>query len=67
MKSAELIEGPEAYQRFENAMLAVLAVPRAIVQRRIEEHRKQADLSPRKSGPKRKAKPAASASHDPAA
>ena len=64
MKSPDMIEGPEAYRRFENAMRTVLAVPRAVVQQRLEEHRRQADLNPRKRGPKRKAKP--SASPDPA-
>ena len=59
MKSSEMIEGPEAYQRFENTMRTILAAPRAVIQQRIEEHKRQADLNPRKRGPKRKAKPAA--------
>jgi len=53
---AEMIEGPEAYQRFESAMTAILAVPHAEVQRRIAEHKKQAALNPRKRGPKPKRK-----------
>jgi len=51
-----MIEGPEAYQRFENGMKAVLAVPHAVIQERIEAHRKQAELNPNKRGPKRKVK-----------
>lgn len=57
--ATQMIEGPDAYLRFENAMRAVLAVPRSVVQQRIQEHRKQADLNPRKRGPKRKVKPSA--------
>jgi hypothetical protein len=53
---AEMIEGREAWERFENAMRALVVVPRAVVQQRIEEHRRQADLNPRKRGPKRKPK-----------
>lgn len=35
-----MIEGPQAFQRFESAMKKVLAVPHSEIQRRIEEHRK---------------------------
>jgi hypothetical protein len=49
-----MIEGPEAYKRFETAMKAVVAVPRAKVQAQIEEHKKQAALNPNKRGPKKK-------------
>lgn len=66
MKAPEMIEGPEAYQHFENAMRAALAVPRAVVLQRIEAQRKQADLNPRKRGPKRKVTSSASVSPDPA-
>ena len=60
----EMVEGSEAYKRFETAMKGIIAVPRAKVQARIEDHRKQAALNPNKRGPKRKANPPAS--HDPA-
>jgi hypothetical protein len=53
---AEMIEGPEAYSRFKNALKAVVAVPHAEVQRRIEEHRKEAAKNPNRRGPKPKAK-----------
>jgi hypothetical protein len=51
----EYVEGPEAWTRFKSGMGQVLAVPHAEVQRRIEEHRKEAARNPNKRGPKRKA------------
>ena len=51
-----MIEGPEAYRRFEKTMKAVLAVPHAVIQQRIEEHRRQSALNPNRRGPKRKVK-----------
>lgn len=56
----EMIEGPEAFTRFRNAMKAILAVPHSEIKTRIEEHRKQADLNPNRRGPKRKIKASAS-------
>lgn len=52
----EMIEGSEAFQRFRDGMKAVLAVPHAVVQKRIEEHRAQAAQNPNRRGPKRKAR-----------
>jgi hypothetical protein len=49
-----MIEGPEAYTRFEKAMKRVLSVPHSVIQKRIEEHRKEAAKNPNKRGPKRK-------------
>jgi hypothetical protein len=50
----DMIEGTQAFTRFENTMKKVLSVPKAEVQRRIEEHRKEAELNPNKRGPKPK-------------
>jgi hypothetical protein len=59
MKPAtEYHEGPEAWNRFESAMKAVLKVPHSEIKKRIEEHRKQAALNPNRRGPKPKRKPA---------
>jgi hypothetical protein len=50
----EYVEGKEAWARFEGAMKKVLAVPHSEIQRRIEEHRKEAAKNPNKRGPKPK-------------
>ncbi|HWB87223.1 MAG TPA: hypothetical protein VG675_23975 [Bryobacteraceae bacterium] len=52
----EYVEGPEAWTRFQAAMRKVLAVPHEEIQRRIEEHRKEAERNPHKRGPKSKLK-----------
>jgi hypothetical protein len=50
----QMIEGTEAFTRFEKAMKQVLSVPHSEIKRRIEKHRKEASLNPNKRGPKTK-------------
>ena len=52
----EYVEGPEAWDRFQSVMKRVLAVPHAEIQRRVEEHRKEAAMNPNRPGPKPKVK-----------
>jgi len=52
----EYVEGKEAWTRFESAMKKVLAVPHSEIQRRVEEHRREAARNPNKRGPKPKHK-----------
>jgi hypothetical protein len=56
----EMIEGPEAFERFENAMRAVVKVPRSVIQKQLQEHKKAVDENPNRRGPKRKVKPSVS-------
>jgi len=56
----EMVEGPEAWKRFESTMKGVLAVPHSEIQRRIAENQKEAASNPNRRGPKRKVKPSAS-------
>jgi hypothetical protein len=51
----ECHEGPEAYQRFEATMTAILAVPKSLILRRQRAWRKKVDANPNRRGPKRKA------------
>jgi hypothetical protein len=51
-----MIEGTEAFKRFENAVKKVLAVPHAEIQRRIEAQRREAAKNPNRRGPKPTAK-----------
>ena len=53
----EMVEGPEAWKRFEETMKNVLAVPHSEIQKRIEERRRESANNPNRRGPKRAAKP----------
>jgi ribose 1,5-bisphosphokinase PhnN len=59
MRKLEMVEGPEAFQRFSKAMKAVISVPHAVIKQRLEEQRREAAKNPNKRGPKPK-KPFAS-------
>lgn len=53
-RAPEMIEGPEAWNRFESAMRKVLSVPHAVIQQKIADHREQAAKNPNRRGPKPK-------------
>lgn len=52
--TAEMVEGPQAFERFRNAMKGVLGVPHSAIQEQIEKHRKEAAKNPNRRGPKPK-------------
>lgn len=47
-------EGPEAFDRFDATMSALLTVPKSLVVKRQKAHRKAVDANPKRRGPKRK-------------
>jgi hypothetical protein len=59
-RKLEMVEGPEAWKRFEGTVKSVLAIPHSEIQRRIEEHRREVENNPHRRGPKRKIKSSAS-------
>jgi hypothetical protein len=59
----DMIEGPEAFERFDTMVSAVLAVPHALIERRQRAYRKKVDANPNRRGPKRKVTPSASLDH----
>ncbi len=60
----ECHEGPDAYERFDATMSALLTVPKSLVLRRQRAYRKKVDANPNRRGPKRKGEPAASPTFD---
>ena len=50
----ECHEGPDAFERFDNMMTALLEVPKSLVLRRQRAYRKKVDANPNRRGPKRK-------------
>jgi hypothetical protein len=55
--SAEYIEGPEAFRRFDQGVREILSVPHSTILRREKAYRKKVDANPNRPGPKRKIKP----------
>lgn len=62
-RTAEMHEGPQAFERFQGAMKRVLSVSHDEIQRRIAEQRKLAAQNPNRRGPRRKVKPSVSSDH----
>ena len=54
--TSDMIEGDEAWKRFDSAMKHVVSVPHAEIQKRIEAHRREAAKNPNRRGPKPKNK-----------
>ena len=52
----EMVEGTEAFTRFDTAIKSLLSVPRSELQRREAEYKAKAALNPRKRGPRPKQK-----------
>jgi hypothetical protein len=50
----ECHEGPDAFERFDATMHALLQVPKSLVLRRQRAYRKKLDANPNRPGPKRK-------------
>ena len=53
-RQPEYIEGPEAFQRFDAMMSAIVAVPRSVIERREKAYRKKVEANPNRRGPKPK-------------
>jgi hypothetical protein len=53
------------YERFTNAVERIMSVPKTEILRREAEYKKQADLNPRKRGPKPKRKAMKPSASDP--
>jgi hypothetical protein len=50
----ECHEGPEAFERFDATMSALLSVPKKTIVRKLKAYRKKVDANPNRPGPKRK-------------
>ena len=51
-----MIEGPEAWKRFQKVMKHVISVPNAEIKKRIVAENQKSALNPNKRGPKPKVK-----------
>lgn len=58
-RTAEYVEGTEAWLNFRKAMQKVATVSHDEIQRRLEAERQKAASNPNRRGPKPKAKPSA--------
>ena len=56
----DCIEGPEAFQRFDESVRAILSVPKSTLVLREKAYRKKVERNPNRRGPKRKVKPSVS-------
>jgi len=52
----EMVEGPEAFKRFDAAMGTILSVSHAELVKREEEYKRKSALNPHRRGPKKKAR-----------
>ena len=50
----ECIEGPQAFERFDESIRGILSVPRSTLVRREKAYRKKVASNPNRPGPKRK-------------
>jgi hypothetical protein len=50
-------EGPEAFERFDANMRALMYVPKSFIIMKQKAHRKKVDANPNRRGPKRKLEP----------
>lgn len=55
-RQTEMVEGPEAWKRFESVMKNVLAIPHSEVRKRIKEQTREAASNPNRRIEKRKVK-----------
>jgi len=55
----ECIEGPEAFQRFDESIRQILSVPRSTIVRRERAYKKRSLANPNRRGPKPKVNPSA--------
>ena len=50
----DMVEGPEAFRRFDALVGQVLSVPKDKILERHAEHKRESNENPRKRGPKKK-------------
>ncbi len=55
----ECIEGPQAFQRFDEGVRQILSVPHSTLVRRERAYKKKSLANPNRRGPKPKVKPSA--------